>query len=115
MNDAAERSAALVHALRLTLVPGVGPLLRQRLLAHFGSAEAALAAAPSQLRDVPGIGAKLAQSISKAAVEIDAEGEIELCRREGVTLLAEDDDDFPPRNRACSRQSGWPAAWRERA
>ena len=46
----------------LSLVPGVGPRIRQKLLAHFGSAEAVLVAAVSDLREVPGIGpARLAK------------------------------------------------------
>jgi len=37
----------LVDSLRLSLISGVGPRIRQALLERFGSARAALAAAPA--------------------------------------------------------------------
>ena len=49
----------LIDTLRLTLIPGVGPRMRQALLERFGSARAVLAAAPSELRSVSGVGPKL--------------------------------------------------------
>jgi predicted Rossmann fold nucleotide-binding protein DprA/Smf involved in DNA uptake len=42
--------------LRLTMVPGLGPVLISRLLREMGSAEAVLRASPSALRSVRGIG-----------------------------------------------------------
>jgi DNA processing protein len=85
----------LTHALRLALVPGVGPRTRQALLRRFGSAEAVLAAAPSQLREVPGVGPKLTRNIVAAGDEIDAEAEIALCRAHGVAILTESDERYP--------------------
>jgi len=76
-------------------VPGVGPILRKSLLEHFGSAEAILAAAPSRLRVVPGVGPKLARSIVSARDEIDVEAELKLCREHGVTVLWDADPDYP--------------------
>ena len=49
-------SDTLVDTLRLSLVSGVGPRIRKALLERFGSARAALAAAPSELREVQGVG-----------------------------------------------------------
>ncbi len=86
--------AALVAAVRLAMVPGVGPATRRTLLEKFGSPEAVLAAAPSQLRDVPGVGPKLTRSIS-AAEEIDVESQLRLCRENGVQLLIEASPDYP--------------------
>ncbi len=76
----------LVSALRLALVSGIGPRMTLALLGHFGSAAAVLAAAPSDLRAVEGIGAKLSQAIARAPSREDAEREIERvpairCRR----------------------------------
>jgi DNA processing protein len=85
----------LVHALRLAMVSGVGPKTRRTLLEQFGSAEAVLSAPPGQLRDVQGVGPKLAGRIAAACNEIDAEGEIELCRRHGVSILTDDDPGYP--------------------
>jgi len=85
----------LLAGLRLALVPGVGPLTRQALLERFGSATAVLAAPPSQLREVSGVGATLARKIVAANDEVDAERELNLCRERGVKLLADADPAYP--------------------
>jgi len=90
-----DASDPLVANLRLSLVPGVGPLTRQALLERFGSAEAVLAAAPSQLREVAGVGTTLARKILAAHEEIDAEQELRLCREAGVTIVADTDAAYP--------------------
>lgn len=81
--------------VRLAMIAGVGPRLRRALLERFGTAAAALAAAPSELRALQGVGPKLSAAIARSADEIDAAGEIEQCRRHGVGLLAAGDPDFP--------------------
>lgn len=85
----------LVDAVRLSLIPGVGPRIRQALLERFGSPAAVLAAAPGQLREVPGVGPKLTQRIAAAGEEIDAEGELALCRRHGIRVLTEAHREYP--------------------
>lgn len=85
----------LVSALRLTLIPGVGPRLRKALMEQFGTPQAVLAAPPSELRRVPGIGAKLSQAIAAANETIDAEAEIELCRSRGVQILLDLQRGYP--------------------
>ena len=85
----------VVDALRLSLVSGVGPKLRGALLSRFGDAGAVLRAAMSDLRGVPGIGPKLAGSIASAREEIDAEGEIEFCRRHAIDILLESSPAYP--------------------
>jgi DNA processing protein len=91
---AAERVQAEVL---LSLVSGVGPRIRKTLLAHFGSAQAVLSAAPSDLREVPGIGAKISRAISAAAREIDVEAELAMCRERGIAVIIESDDAYPSR------------------
>ena len=85
----------LVAAVRLSLVSGVGPLMRQKLLARFGTPEEVLKAAPSALRDVEGIGPKISKAISAATEEVDAEAEIELCREHAIDILVEADPRYP--------------------
>ena len=85
----------LVDTLRLSLVSGVGPRTRQALLERFGTARAALAAAPSALREVPGVGPKLTQKIACADQEIDVEAEIALCREHGIEILTESNTAYP--------------------
>jgi DNA processing protein len=86
---------SLEATLRLALIPGVGPVTRKSLLEHFGSSAAALEAAPSELRRVPGVGAKLAQSILAARETVDVEAELTICREQGVTILTDADPQYP--------------------
>ena len=86
--------AALIAALRLSLVPGIGPLTRQALIEHFGSAENVLAATGQQLQAVSGVGAKLSGAI-KDADEIDVETELAICREHQIDLIAASDARYP--------------------
>jgi DNA processing protein len=88
-------SDEVLAALRLNLVPGVGPRMRQELLARFGSARAVLAAAPSRLREVPGVGHKLCSAIVAASADHGLPAEIEHCRRHGVSLVIEGQPAYP--------------------
>jgi DNA processing protein len=85
----------LADALRLSMVAGVGPKLRKALLERFGTATAVLAAAPTELREVPGIGAQLTRRIAVAREEIDVQAEIELCAASGIAILTDLDDAYP--------------------
>ncbi len=88
-------SFALAPWLRLCMISGVGPRMRRALLDRFGSPEAVLSAAPSQLRSVVGVGPKLVEKILAASRQIDAEQIIALCAERGVTILRESDDGYP--------------------
>lgn len=85
----------MTHVLRLSLVQGVGPRIRQALLERFGSAAAVLSAAPSELGEVPGVGPKLTRSIVAARDGSDAEEELAVCRSHGVKVLTEADEEYP--------------------
>lgn len=85
----------LLDSLRLSLVPGVGPRIRKSLLERFGTARAALAAAASELREVQGVGPKLAHKIVEADHEIDVEAQIALCREHGIDILTEAHAGYP--------------------
>lgn len=65
------------------------------LVERFGSPEAVLAAAPSELRSVPGIGPKLTRAISAAKDEIDADAEIAICAKHGVEILTRPSANYP--------------------
>ena len=85
----------LVDELRLTMVEGVGPRIRRVLLDRFGSAAAVFCAAPSELKELPGVGTKLVRKITFARDEIDCEAELSLCRERGITVLGERDEAYP--------------------
>jgi DNA processing protein len=86
---------SLVHDVRLALIPGVGPAIRRALLDRFGSSDAVLSAAPSELRRVPGVGPKLTRKIVAASEEIDAETEIARCQQQGIGILTYSDERYP--------------------
>jgi DNA processing protein len=85
----------LADALRLSLVSGVGPRLRKALLDAFGTASGVFAAAPADVRRVPGIGAELTRRIFAAKDEIDVQAEIELCAANHIRILTDHDADYP--------------------
>ena len=96
MNDTCDPTDdALRSALQLALTPGVGPRLWGRLVERFGSPAAALRAAPSALREVEGVGEKVARAVSHAGEEVDVDCELALCRENGVSLLAVGAPDYP--------------------
>lgn len=81
--------------LRLALIPGVGPRIRQALLDRFQSASEIFRAAPSALRSVEGVGPKLCRGIVSARGEIDVDDEIATCQRHGIEILVETDSGYP--------------------
>jgi len=86
----------LKSALRLSLVPGIGPRLYGELVAHFGSPAAVLAAGPSSLQEVPGVGYKLAREIIAAenrTAEVDEL--IALCDKNQIRMLQRQQGDYP--------------------
>ena len=106
MTDSAIQSAAeppgqsvdearLLEMLRLNLVPGVGPRMRQALLDHFGDAGEVLRARSHDLRSVPGIGPKLAMAILDHRDTAPAERELARCRSLGVKFYIRGEDDYP--------------------
>lgn len=59
----AELRSRRIRESRLDDFEGLGPVRRQALLGHFGSLEKLKAASPEQLREVDGIGPKLAEAL----------------------------------------------------
>jgi DNA processing protein len=85
----------LLDLVCLSLVPGVGPHTSRALLERFTTATRVLDASVAALRDVPGVGPKLAEKIARARREHDAAAELEQCRRASVRMLSRDDPDYP--------------------
>lgn len=82
-------------SLQLCLVSGVGPRTRRQLLDHFGTAERVLAASVAELREVSGVGPKLAKNIVAARDCDEARKELNRCAASDVRVMVEGDDDFP--------------------
>lgn len=53
----------LLHQVALTLIPGLGPVTRKKLIQHFGTAARILHASEEELRSMPGIGQALVKQI----------------------------------------------------
>ncbi len=85
----------LLDKLRLSLISGVGPRLRQALLDHFGSPSEVLLARDDQLRAVAGIGDKLAQRIVAARDSEAARNEIALAAENNIRIVGDEDQDYP--------------------
>jgi DNA processing protein len=95
LSGTGEPSQELRDWLVLNLISGIGPRLRQSLLEHFGSVAEILAASPAHLRDVPGVGPKLARKVVAARDDINVDQEIALCREHRIDIIPEIDPRFP--------------------
>jgi DNA processing protein len=84
--------------LRLTLTPGLGPVLLSRAVAVLGSPEAVLHASYADLERVKGIGPTKARSIAQSLRDAPgaADEELALAERLGVAIIARWDDAYPP-------------------
>jgi len=85
----------VLAALRLCLVDGVGPRIRESLLARFGSAAAIFAAPQTELLDVDGVGPKIAAAIVAAGHARQAEAELARCAELGIDLVTRDSPQYP--------------------
>ena len=58
--------------LRLAAIPGLGPILRRRLISQFGSASSVLQESAASLESMHGIGHRLASAISMSRTHDEA-------------------------------------------
>jgi DNA processing protein len=86
----------LLAAVRLNLIPGIGPRTQQTLLTRFGTAAAVFAASRHDLLSLDGIGPKLTHAIQRARENSAAEIEWERCRKLGIDLRVRGRDNYPP-------------------
>ncbi len=87
--------AELRDLVCLTMVPGVGPRTFRALLEQFGTAGKVLSSPLSRLKEVPGVGLRLAARIADARREFDPDAELALCAQRGVRVLPSSDPAFP--------------------
>ncbi len=90
-------SEDLHDLILLTMVPGVGPITARSLIAHFGSPGRVFGASIAALREVSGVGPKLAGKIATARKDFNPASEIAECRQHGVRPIPCDHPEFPPR------------------
>lgn len=89
------RSVELEAALRLHLVPGIGPVTHGELVRVFGSPEGVLKASPADIRNVPGVGPKLVLQLSLAKESTGVQSQLELCRQNDIQIITRSDSNYP--------------------
>lgn len=84
--------------LRLTLTPGLGPVLIARLLERFGSASEACRTSAAMLQTIHGIGSGRSADLVRglAASEALAQAELASADKMGVHIVARVTDEYPP-------------------
>jgi DNA processing protein len=88
-------SADLRDMLAIHLTPGVGPRIATALLERFDSPAAVLRATIAELCDVPHIGPKLAQYLTRAAGNPEINVELERVAKAQIRLLVKDTTEYP--------------------
>ena len=89
------RSVELEAAMRLHLVPGIGPVTHGELVRVFGSPEGVLKASPADIRNVPGVGPKLVLQLSLAKESTGVQSQLELCRQNDIQIITRSDSNYP--------------------
>ena len=84
-------------ALCLSLVSGIGPLVYADLIEAFGSPAGVFDASPANLREIPGVGAKLVQAIASAKDTVNVERQLEICRDNQIKILERGSPEYPQR------------------
>ncbi|MDD6813808.1 MAG: DNA-processing protein DprA [Akkermansia muciniphila] len=81
--------------ITLNLIPGLGSMRIQALLEFFGSAELVLEAPAPLLEQVPRVGPRLAQAISRWQECTNPEAELACAAQYGTRIVTLLDDDYP--------------------
>ena len=82
--------------LALNLLPKIGPVRVRRLLEHFGTPEAVLAASKDKLLRVNGIGEETAEILVKWEEHADPVAELHEVEQRGLSIVLPTDPVFPP-------------------
>lgn len=79
----------------LNMMSDIGPVSVRRLMEFFGGVPAVLNASLEELRQVKGVGLRMAEAIVRQRDELDVAGEEERARHLGARLIAFSDDEYP--------------------
>ncbi len=81
--------------LALNLLPKIGPIRVRRLLEVFGNPERILSAKASEVIQVDGFGADLAETVADWENRVDIIRELRRIKEENLTLLTQEDELYP--------------------
>lgn len=84
-----------LDALKLAMLPGIGPRSLASLLERFGDCRAVLSASGPELASVRGIGPKLVHTIRTASHHVDAESIVRWCREHETSIVCRESDAYP--------------------
>lgn len=87
----------LLHLLKLTLVPGIGPVSGKSLIGYCGSAEAVFKEKKRFLEKIPGIGKNGAATIKDFKGDHLAEAELKYSEANQIRILTYTSDEYPAR------------------
>jgi DNA processing protein len=96
------REQTLLYNIALTMIPNIGSMLAQNLVAYCGSAEAVFHASKGKLLKVPLVGEDRANAILSADVMKEAEAEMKFIADYNIKALLYSDADYPSRLRECA-------------
>ena len=94
----AEPTTSQAYWIAFNHVPGIGPAKTSRLLAHFGSLQAAWEATPGQLA-AAGLDRRAIEQLVAVRRTFSFEKTLAHLERHGITVLTWDDDAYPARLR----------------
>jgi DNA processing protein len=87
--------------IALSIIPKIGPVLVRRLVSYTGGIEAVFKEKKQALSKVPGIGEGKASLIDVAKLLKEAEEEIKIIEKQGITAWFYLDKEYPARLKEC--------------
>ncbi len=89
------RDQLLLDRVKLSVVPGLGPTLRHRLISEFGSVSKIFEQSISSLQRVHGVGNHLASAIFSSRTSSKPSRILDECKQHGINILLNTDPEFP--------------------
>ncbi|MCP4097122.1 MAG: DNA-protecting protein DprA [Planctomycetaceae bacterium] len=96
-NTCSSQQGSVQATLRLTRIPGVGPIVYSELVQYFGSASNVFKATAAELEQLPGIGPKLVNSILNTRDFATTDSIIERCQTHGIDMIERYANTYPER------------------
>jgi len=96
-----ERQEKTLYFIALTKIPGVGDIVAKKLIAYCGGIKEVFSQSRSSLKQIPGVGKVLAESVCSGSALDAAEQELNNAKKLGVRVLNYLEHDYPHRLKHC--------------